>query len=428
MNPLDFVSKWQKSLLSERSASQQHFLDLCALLQVPTPASIDATGDEYTFEKGAAKSSGGKGWADVWYRSHFAWEYKGKHKNLQAAYRQLLEYREDLENPPLLVVCDFEHFEVHTNFTGTIKKTYAFNLDELLSTEPTQNSSVPPLDVLRCLFHEPERLRPDQTAARVTEAAAREFSKLADNLRMRGVEPHDAARFLIRLLFCLFAEDIGLLPNQLLTTVLQNTRSRPEAFSPRLAALFNAMAHGGWFGADDIKHFNGGLFSDATVIDLTREELAILLTAAKMDWASIEPSIFGTLFERSLDPNKRSQLGAHYTSADDILLVIEPVLMEPLRREWRAVQEQIDEIATRRDAAAQSKQKAFDAQIQRLIQEFSERLAGVRVLDPAWRQRQLSLCGTAPDARFGKRSNPLRPNARLDGFFYYRWAGADARY
>ncbi|MEX0875869.1 MAG: hypothetical protein WD114_00280, partial [Phycisphaerales bacterium] len=109
-----FIGKWSRSQLSERAASQEHFIDLCRLLGVKTPAEIDPTGDVFTFEKGAkvsgpasAGSKGAHGWADVWYKGRFAWEYKrkDKHKTLGEAYRQLQQYREDLENPPLLVVC-----------------------------------------------------------------------------------------------------------------------------------------------------------------------------------------------------------------------------------------------------------------------------------------------------------------------------------
>lgn len=79
---------------------------------------------------------------------------------------------------------------------------------------------------------------------------------------------------------------------------------------------------------------NGGLFDDASSIHLEKPELETLARATQLDWSAIEPSIFGTLFERSLDPSKRAQLGAHYTSREDILLVVEPVLMAPLRRRW----------------------------------------------------------------------------------------------
>src|SRR5260370_33696200 len=104
MTPQEFIAKWKKAQLSERSAAQQHFLDLCELLGQPKPVAADPEGAWYTFERGAHKTGGGEGWADVWMRKHFAWEYKRKRRSLTEAYQQLLRYREDLENPPLLVV------------------------------------------------------------------------------------------------------------------------------------------------------------------------------------------------------------------------------------------------------------------------------------------------------------------------------------
>lgn len=100
------------------------------MLGVPTPTDADPTGDFYTFERGA-ETDGGAGWADVWFRGHFAWEYKGHHADLKAAYRQLLQYREDLENPPLLVVCDLDRFEVHHQLYRDGEEVYAFSLADL---------------------------------------------------------------------------------------------------------------------------------------------------------------------------------------------------------------------------------------------------------------------------------------------------------
>src|SRR5437016_3949690 len=179
MTPQEFIAKWQRANLSERSAAQQHFLDLCELLGQPKPAAADPEGAWYTFERGAKKSTGGNGWADVWMREKFAWEYKGKHKDLSDAYEQLLRYREDLENPPLLVVCDLDRFEIHTNFTNTVKHVYAFDLDGL--AEPAN------LDVLRKVFTDPEALRPKRTTRDITEEIATKFSTLADGMRGRGI-------------------------------------------------------------------------------------------------------------------------------------------------------------------------------------------------------------------------------------------------
>ncbi len=134
---------------------------------------------------------------------------------------------------------------------------------------------------------------------------------------------------------------------------------------------------------EDIKHFNGGLFEDAEALPLEAEELRVLIEAARLDWQSVEPAIFGTLFERSLDPAQRAKLGAHYTSREDILTVLEPVLMAPLRREWDDVKAQAQTEAER--AAAESGRKAVNAyrRAEELLSGFAERLRKVNVLDPA---------------------------------------------
>ena len=398
-----FIAKWSASRRTERAAAQEHFIDLCRLLGEQTPNEADPTGEDYAFEKGATKTSGGQGWADVWKRGRFAWEYKGKHANLRAAYQQLLQYREDLDNPPLLVVCDLDRFEVHTNFTGTAKRVHAFNLADLSAGVATAASVLPPLDVLRAVFSAPERLRPERTPEYVTEQAAAEFATLAESLRQRGVAPERAAHFLMRLLFCLFAEDIDLLPRRLFTRLVEQTRRRPSVFGELLRELFAKMRAGGFFGIDEIAYFNGGLFGNDTpglhdqssqrsvqpwrsndeTLEVTTADLAVLERAARLDWASVEPAIFGTLFERSLDPDKRSQLGAHYTSREDILLIVEPVLIAPLRRRWAAVRAQAEELIARRDAASGGTRTIRQRALERLLQDFAGEIAGIRVLDPA---------------------------------------------
>ena len=250
MTPHEFIAKWQQAQLSERSACQQHFLDLCEVLGQPKPAAADPAGAWYTFERGVSKTGGGNGWADVWMRDHCGWEYKGKHKNLVAGYDQLLLYRESLENPPLLVVCDLDRFEIHTNFTGTVKRVYAFDLSALAAPDN--------LDVLRKLFTEPAALRPGRTTAAITQEAAERFGQLADGLRVRGIPAPDAAHFLMKLMFCLFGEDIGLLPGQLFTKILTGSKAAPAKLAGMLKTLFQAMSTGGYFGADEVPYFNGG--------------------------------------------------------------------------------------------------------------------------------------------------------------------------
>ena len=388
----EFVAKWKASTLSERAAYQQHFLDLCALLGQQGPAEADPKGESYAFEKNVTKTTGTKGYADVWRRKYFAFEYKGKGKNLADAYQQLLRYREDLENPRILVVTDLERFEVHTNFTDTVKQVYAFNLTDLEAGAPTPTCARVPLEVLRAVFTNPESLRPTLTTAGVTDMAARAFSQLAVQLSRpeRGNEPHAVAQFLIRLLFCLFAEDVSLLPSGLFSEVLNVP---PAEVTQEISNLFAAMEKGGRFALKPIKHFNGGLFTDGEVLALEPSEIAILREVAKLDWSAIEPSIFGTLFERSLDPSKRSQLGAHYTSRADIELIVEPVVMKPLRRRWAEVRAKTDPIVQRRSEiqnkgavltpSERSTLTRTEGELKELLTSFSEELSAVRVLDPA---------------------------------------------
>jgi type II restriction/modification system DNA methylase subunit YeeA len=376
MNPLQFIQKWRGHSLTERSAAQQHFLDLCALVEHGTPAALDKTGEVFTFEKGVEKTGGGEGWADVWKRGYFGWEYKGLHKDLKVAYQQLLQYREALENPPLLVVSDTDVIEIHTNFTNTPTKVHSVPLEQLGEPES--------LRVLRAVFHEPEQLKPGVTNEAITAEAAQRIGDIAQRLRARGEEPHRVARFLDRMVFCLFAEDVELLPGKLFTRLVNDNRTAPERFTRLLKDLFRAMAVGGDFGAESIRYFNGNLFMEAVALELTTEELEALHDAAKLDWGAVDPSVFGTLFERGLDPDKRSQLGAHYTSRTDIETLVEPVVMAPLRREWADVQagvraqleryERVTDPRTRKDALS-------SAQV--ALRAFGERLASVRILDPA---------------------------------------------
>ena len=131
MTPSEFIAKWRVSELKESSAAQSHFNDLCLLLGEQTPAEADPKGDHYCFERGVRKDGGGKGWADVWKRHHFAWEYKGKHKDLDSAFSQLRQYALALDNPPLLIVSDMARFRIRTNWTNSVSETHEFTLEDL---------------------------------------------------------------------------------------------------------------------------------------------------------------------------------------------------------------------------------------------------------------------------------------------------------
>ncbi|MGA2904692.1 MAG: DNA methyltransferase [Candidatus Korobacteraceae bacterium] len=380
----EFVTRWKASSLSERSGAQQHFVELCEVLGQSHPSAVDQSGESFTFEKRVSTVEGDKGFADVWKKGYFAWEYKGKHHDLHTAYLQLLRYREDLENPPLLVVCDQERFEVHTNFPNTRKQIYSFTLSDLLRDAPTPTCALPPLDVLRALFEHPEELRPDAPSVRVTEKAATEFAKLATNLEVRKIDPEKAAHFLMRLLFCLFADSIGLLPDHLFRKMIEIDRGNPLNFNRKLRRLFAAMAKGDAFGADDVPFFNGGLFMDDSIIELSASDLAILRASSTLDWSRVEPAIFGTLFERSFDPSKRSMLGAHYTSKKDILTIIEPVVVAPLRKRWEEVKAKATALAEAAEKQPNgSGRNKLRKQLEETVNGWVEELSKVRVLDPA---------------------------------------------
>ena len=348
MTPEEFIDNWRGTTRSERSAAQEHFLDLCELLGVDKPGDVDRHGTEYTFEKSTRKIGDTTGFADVWKRKCFAWEYKGDRKNLVQAYAQLKQYADALENPPLLIVSDMQEIRVHTNFTNTIAQQHVISLAELRSVESRE--------LLRNCFLHPERLLPTATRESVTALAASEFAKIAVALR-RQYDERRVAHFINKLVFCLFAEDIDLLPDRIFADILDEAVKRPDEFEPMLHELFRAMANrNGRFGTAAIPWFNGGLFDDEDVLPLGIVAVHDLMTAARLDWKAIDPTIFGTLFESGLDDKKRAEMaslfdapdteelrqaplfetpttnrgvGIHYTDEATIMKIIEPVVIAP---------------------------------------------------------------------------------------------------
>jgi hypothetical protein len=416
----EFKKKWGRYAGNETSAYQAHFEDLCRLLGQPTPAEADPSGrDFFCYQKRVVKDAEPldlegtpdagdpteRGFADVWKKAFFAWEYKGKKKSLDEAYRQLLRYRESLLNPPLLVVCDFDRYIIKTNFNGTVPDVHDFTNNQI--DDPKI------LKLLRDVFTDPDYLRPQRTTARVTEELAEKIAAVARSLQGReSVELEDAfnrrelkvaqkknlriARFINRIVFCFFAEATGLLPKHLFSEIAKVGLEDKQRFNESLEQLFREMAKGGRFGKDKIRHFNGHLFEDVTVFELTDDEIRWLADASESDWQFIEPGIMGTLFERALDGegNLRAQLGAHYTSEADIKTLVEPVLMAPFRQEWKELREEVRQIhvsvlrktrekGQKRSAAATSFKQPITTLQCNMLNKFVERLAAVRVLDPA---------------------------------------------
>ncbi len=223
MTPEDFIAKWRGVELSERAASQDHFNELCELLEVRKPSDEDPTGQSFTFEKfvPAGGKGGGAGFADVWRKDCFVWEYKrkGTYTTLAAALAQAREYAAKLANPPLAIACDIDRIDIQTRFTGSVSVTHTILLAQLNDVSQRQ--------LLRRCFVDPLSLKPEITSQAVTEEAARTFATLAQNLRERRdgmrqpLDPRRVAHFLNRLVFCLFAEDSGLLPGGVFSAIVE---------------------------------------------------------------------------------------------------------------------------------------------------------------------------------------------------------------
>ena len=359
MTPQQFIAKWHDISFGEQQAAQEMFLDICALVGHPSPVAY-GNPDVFTFEKAVPG-----GFADAYLEERFGWEFKGSDSQLDDALNQLLRYQVHLKTPPLLIVSSFQTIRIRTNFPGMETVLHEIPVAQL--DEPAN------LELLRNAFFAPHALRPDRSVERVTEETAHLFRDIVADMEQHTDDPEQLARYLNRIVFCLYAEDAGLLPNGLFSQIVREHYRRPDLFNQAVANLFERMAVGGLFGLTEVAHFNGDLFSAPETVELSAVALQRLGEATQKNWRNIEPSIFGTLFERALDASKRAQLGAHYTGADDIMLVVDPVLLEPLRREWDAARQEISDLLADVDG---------DAAHRRLI-AFQERLAGVTVLDPA---------------------------------------------
>ena len=370
MTPAQFIAKWRANPLSEKAGAQAFFLDLCAMLGVEPPNDPE----NYCFERGATRTGAGHGWADVWKRGHFGWENKGPGGDLGGALKQLMTYALALDNPPLLVVSNRDITQIHTHFTGTPSETHTLRLEDIGTPENQQK--------LRWLFTDPEKFRPGRTVQDITAAAAGRFADVARSLTARGHDPEKVAHFLIQCLFCMFAEDIGLLPKRLFERVLDKRGSDTVKLGAALGELFRAMQGGGDFLLEDIAWFNGGLFARIELIELAPGEIDALHAASKMDWSAIEPAILGTLFERGLDPKIRAPLGANYTDPGTIMKLVNPVVVEPLAREWAAARERIGALVGKYHAGGKGSQSALK-EAQGFFLGYIERLKNFRVLDPA---------------------------------------------
>ena len=456
-----FITRWQNSGAAERANYQMFLSELCDIIGVPRPdpTSPDTAKNLYVFDRAITRThldgTTTTNYIDLYKARHFVNETKqglsadatpdelakptatktghGKRgtlafdKALERAYHQARGYitalPADEGRPPFLIVCDVGHtIDLYAEFTGTGGQyerfpdpvSHRITLPDLHRPEIRER--------LRMVWLDPHSLDPSKFAAQVTREIAGRLATLAKSLESDGHDPQVIAGFLQRSLFTMFAEDIGLLPENGFKNLLEKVKESPRGFPVLVSALWKEMATGTEYSAllfKEIAHFNGGLFENTTALPLSATQLEMLTDAAAKDWSAVEPSIFGTLLTRALDSRERHKLGAEYTPRSYVERLIRPTIIGPLRDEWDAVRvaaatlhEEADQIELQADqlqaegaaqlaAGASAKAKETGAESTRLRREaakkdaealrqviaFHRRLCKLRILDPA--------CGTA---------------------------------
>lgn len=418
-----FIARWLTSSGAERANKDSFLRDLCDALDLPhpDPTTGDPERDQYVFEKDAVRAGPGGattiGKIDLYKAGCFILEAKqgsvhgaakvgtakrntpAWHQAMHDAKGQAIGYSACFDAPPpFLIVCDIgECIDLYSCFDGTgvyhpfpKGENYRIWLKDLAEHVPT----------LRAVFLDPLSLDPSRHALRVTTLVAEKLAQLAKALDDDHA-PELVAKFLMRCLFTMFAEDIGLLPDKIFTKAIKDFWiPSPPSFTGGIEGLWRAMNEGTAFGfVGKLLKFNGGLFRGPSAIALNKKQLQLLLEAAECDWSDVEPSIFGTLLERALDRKERHALGAHFTPRAYVERLVRPAIEEPLRAEWQLVQAEVRSLVAQADAlgaaatprGARRKgtlspaEKKLEAAAS-VVRRFLKRLAGIRILDPA--------CGT----------------------------------
>lgn len=414
-----FIDRWERSGAAERANYQLFLSELCDLVGVPRPdpATPDTHENAYVFERsvtfhhGDGKTSTGR--IDLYKRGCFVLEAKqgtdapGEEELLSEEQREfkrqlkkgharrgtgawddaMLRARGQAEQyvralsadegrPPFLIVVDVGHsIELFSEFTCTGGTYIPFPApgSHRIFLKDLKRSDI--RERLNAAWTEPEQLDPTRRSARVTREIASQLAKLAVSLEKDGRSPEKAAAFLMKCLFTMFAEDVGLLIRGGFTNLLDSLRDTPEHFVPMVEELWDRMNRGGFSTTlrTNILKFNGGLFQDASALPLTKDQLLLLIEAAKSDWQDVEPAIFGTLLERALDPVERHKLGAHYTPRAYVERLVMPTIVNPIREEWEAVHVAAVTLANQGDI-----KKAVTE-----VKKFHRKLVNIRVLDPA---------------------------------------------
>lgn len=390
-----FLKTWRGSAGNERANFQSFLRDFCVALELPVPEP-KGPGATHCFEKDLKLThldgSITTGAIDLYREGCFVLEAKqgstreapgsspvrgtrAYDRYMEAAFGQAVNYARNLPTgrPPFVITCDIGHaFHVWDGFSGSYGGYGArrsFALEDLAKLEVQA--------FFRALWLDPQSQDPARRRTAVTRDVAKALGELAASLE--GRFPSEAvARFLMRVVFTFFAEDVGLLPQRLFENALKGPwKDHPEAFPKGLETLWDAMNTGGMWGPLKVLRFNGGLFQESLALALNAQEIAQLGVASGFDWSQVDPSIFGTLLESALDPAERHRLGAHYTPRAYVERLLRPALEEPLRGEWELAQAEAMALLGA-DPTEAEKAKARD-----VLHDFQRHLAHITVLDPA---------------------------------------------
>ena len=434
-----FINRWSPTGGGERSNCQMFLTELCDLLDVPRPDPFVETKSEntYVFERQirARRIDGPttNNYIDLYKRGCFVLEAKQSAKRVRqiAELRQLKmdmpeqhigsgrrggaqwdtimrSAREQAETyakrlppeegwPPFLVIVDIGHvFEFYADFSlqGKHYAQFPDRQSFRVYLEDLRDEAI--RERLRLVWTDPHVLNPARRTAEVTREIAELLAKLSvsletrmlralpdkQQLEKRSTDQHTIAEkvalFLMRCLFTMFAEDVGLLKRESFTNLLKEYKGKADKVHFPLEGLWKSMNRGG-FSTElgmDVAEFNGGLFRAATALTLTEDDLNWLIIAAERNWKDVEPAIFGTLLESALDPKERHRLGAHYTPRAYVERLVAATIIEPLTEDWRNV----------RTAAGQLVEAGDQKKARDTVREFHRMLCEIRVLDPA--------CGT----------------------------------
>jgi hypothetical protein len=310
-----------------------------------------------TFEQAVAREGRGKGFIDLLWKGTLLVEHKSAGKNLERAYAQAKDYfpgLKDHELPRYIIVCDFENFRLYDLDEGWDK---AFTLGKLVDN----------LHLFDFLSGYKRHVFEDQ--APINIKAAEMMAMLHDELKAYGYEGHRLELYLVRLLFCLFADDTNIFEKGIFYDLLENrTHEDGSDLAGWLAQLFDVLdcpAEKRMRNLDEMlaafPYVNGRLFEERLPMAAFDAKMRkLLLDCCALDWSAISPAIFGSLFQGVMDEKARRNLGAHYTSEKNIMKLIKPLFLDELWGEFEKVKGN-----------------------QRQLEAFHGRIAGLRFLDPA---------------------------------------------